>query len=135
MIAFDTNVLVRLLVKDDPDQFAAACAVLTAAGEARESCYLSDVVLCETAWVLASRYGASRSDLVEVFRQLLIDPRYALDDPEGVTEALEVFEKGRAELSDYLVWSRARRRGVRATYTFDRKLGRVKGCTVLAGAK
>lgn len=131
MIAFDTNVLVRLLVRDDPDQFGAAAARLDEARDADEACYLSDIVLCETVWVLTSRYGAARSDIQEALTRIVEDPRYVLDDPEGLVEALAAFRSGAAELSDFLISIRAKRRGARTTYTFDRKLRNDAGCTVI----
>lgn len=134
MIAFDTNVLVRLLVDDDPDQSALARAALERAYEEGEECYLSDAVLCESAWVLASRYGAARIDVLAAITRLLAEPRYTVDDPDGVAEALQAFEAGAAEFSDYLIGARARRRGARTTYTFDRKLRSRPGFTVLRSA-
>ena len=131
MIALDTNVLVRLLVQDNPHQFMAATALLEAASEAGEPCYLSDVVLAETIWVLRSRYGAGRSDLQTVLTQILADSRYLLDDPDTVTEALAAFAEGKAGFSDYLISARARRKGARATFTFDRKLKGHPGSTCL----
>lgn len=122
MIAFDTNVLVRLLVKDDPDQFATALALLEGATEAEEPCYLSDAVLCETVWVLASQYDASRSDILAAMTEIVADGRYAFDSAKAVRQALRAFEHGRADFSDYLIGVRAQRKGARTTYTFDKKL-------------
>lgn len=131
MIALDTNVLVRLLVGDDADQFAKAVAVLERATDAEEPCLLSDAVLCETAWVLASRYGAGHAEILAAMSELAADGRYAFDDPEALTETLRAFEDGRADFSDYLIGASARRRGARTTYTFDRKLEKDEGFTCL----
>lgn len=128
MIAFDTNVLVRLLVKDDPKQFAAASRRLL---EADGPCYLSDAVLCEAAWVLRSRYGASRSDLLIAMSQIVEDPKFLVDEPSGILQALAVFKEGKADFSDYLIAARARQRGAITIYTFDRKLAKSDGCTLL----
>lgn len=127
MIAFDTNVLVRLLVQDDPEQFAIAGALLEEVSERDERCYLSDAVLCEMAWVLASEYGARRADILAALSQVAAEPRYVLDDPDGVADALRSYEVGSADFADYLIGARARRRGARTTCTFDRKLGRSAG--------
>jgi predicted nucleic-acid-binding protein len=71
MIAVDTNVLVRLVVKDDPDQFALAERLVREAAESGEPCLVSDPVLCELEWVLESSYGASRSDVLAAMQNLL----------------------------------------------------------------
>lgn len=131
MIAFDTNVLVRLLVEDDPEQFAAATAVLERAAEAGERCYLADAVLCETEWVLTSLYRAGRDDILATLAALVADSRYTFDDAEALGEAIRAYETGGAEFSDHLIGARARRRGARTTYTFDRKLKNREGFTCL----
>jgi hypothetical protein len=63
--------------------------------------------------------------------ELAGDGRYAFDDPEALAEALRAFEDGRADFSDYLIGASARSRGVRTTYTFDRKLEKDEGFTCL----
>lgn len=131
MIAFDTNVLVRLLVEDDPEQFATAAAVLESAAEAGERCYLADAVLCEAEWVLTSVYGAGRDDILATFAALAADPRYVFDDPDALGEAVHAYEASGADFSGHLIGARARSRGARTTYTFDRKLRRREGFTHL----
>ncbi len=131
MIAFDTNVLVRLLVGDDPEQLAAATALLEAAGETGETCYLADGVLCETEWVLSSRYNARRADVLAALTEIAADGRYAFDDPDTVAEALRAYAAGRADFSDYLIGARSRAKGARTTYTFDGKLKNREGFTYL----
>jgi predicted nucleic-acid-binding protein len=131
VIAFDTNVLVRLLVRDDAEQFAAATALLEAAGEDGETCYLADAVLCETEWVLTSRYSARRADVLAALTEIAADGRYAFDDPDAVAEALRAYAAGRADFSDYLIGARSRAKGARTTYTFDGKLKNREGFTYL----
>lgn len=131
MIAFDTNVLVRLLVRDDPEQFSAATAILERAVDAGESCYLSDTVLSETEWVLTSAYEASRTDVLAAFQEIASDQRFTLDGPDEIAEALAAYEEGRGQFSDYLIGERARVRGARTTYTFDRDLRDREGFTLL----
>jgi predicted nucleic-acid-binding protein len=50
MPAVDTNVLVRLIVRDDPRQVRAAEAFV------QEGAWVSLLALAETTWVLASAY-------------------------------------------------------------------------------
>ena len=129
MIAFDTNLLVRLLVQDDPRQFATAVALLDEAAELGEPCYLADAVLCEVEWVLTSVYRARRADILAALSELAADARYAFEDGEALRESIGAYEAGSAEFSDYLIGARSRRRGARTTYTFDRKLRDEEGFT------
>lgn len=131
MIAFDTNVVVRLLVEDDREQFAAASAVLERAVEAGERCHLADGVLCETAWVLATIYGAGRGEVLAALAALAADPTYSFENPAALATALAAFEAGRADFADYLIGARAAAHGARTTYTFDRRLGNQAGFTLL----
>lgn len=131
MIAFHTNVLVRLLVRDDLEQFEVASRSLGEAAEAGEQCFVSDAVLCETEWVLTSVYGASRADVLAAFHELSVDERFRLDRPEAIPDVLLAYERGKAELSDYLIGQRARAAGARTTFTFDRALRGQGGFTLL----
>jgi len=54
LIALDTNIVVRLIVQDAPEQVVIAERILRNAFEQREPCFLSDPVLCELEWVLTS---------------------------------------------------------------------------------
>ena len=65
MIAADTNVVVRLLVGDDPTRTRRVRELLEAAVADRERCFVSDGVLCEVAWVLTSVYAVPRLDLLQ----------------------------------------------------------------------
>lgn len=74
MIAFDTNILVRLIVQDDPDQAAVAEQRYRTAAETGDSIFLCDVVLVELVWVLGLTYRASRAEITEALQSLLDDP-------------------------------------------------------------
>lgn len=52
MVTADTNVVVRLLTKDDPGQYQKALTLF-----AQETIFLTDTVLLETAWVLQHSYN------------------------------------------------------------------------------
>ncbi len=87
MIALDTNVLVRLLMNDDPKQTAASLRVLNGA----ERVLLLDTVLLETVWVLQSIYEASREDVLEALQRIL---SIATPQTRMATLALEWFRDG-----------------------------------------
>ena len=93
MIAFDTNVLLRLLVVDDEKQAKRAQALLGRAVDANESVLLPEIVLCELAWVLKSLYGQSRSEIVEVLRLLLETEPFAFVNRSAVCQALTSMRK------------------------------------------
>ena|SRR5438093_689494 len=94
MTAVDTNVLVRLLVGDDPKQSAAARS-LFAAGPI----WIAKTVLLETGWVLRSLYGFEESAIREAFAKVLgLENVHAEDEP-AVAAALALTVHG-IELAD-----------------------------------
>jgi hypothetical protein len=79
MIAFDTNLLVRALVMDNPGQAAIARRLMT-----EDTVFLSRTVLLETEWVLRSRYNKSRSELLAFFRALLETENTVIETAEAI---------------------------------------------------
>lgn len=64
MIGIDTYVPVRFLVQDDKKQAESAHAFLSRSRSQGEVVYVSAMVLCETAWVLRSVFGRSRTEIL-----------------------------------------------------------------------
>ncbi len=122
MRAVDTNVLVRLLVRDDAAQTRAAEA-FTANGA-----WISHLVLAETAWVLDSVYGLTPARLARAVDLLLQHRSLTLQEPDVVARALDLF-RGRPSLgfSDCLVLEIARKAGHLPLGTLDRALARADG--------
>lgn len=124
MIAFDTNVLLRLLMVDDENQAKRAQALLGRLVDANDTVLLSDIVLCELAWVLKSLYGQTRAEIVEVLRLILETEPFAFVNRSAVCQAVEIYEKGPADFSDYMIGCSATVSGATTTYTFDTSLKR-----------
>lgn len=132
MIALDTNVLLRVLVADDPKQAALASRILREAVEAGELCFISDPVLCETEWVLDRHYKASRAEILATLENLLSrQSLFVFEDPDALRKALNAYQQGKADFSDFLIGAKAETRGVRTTFTFDRALARQQGFSIL----
>ena len=127
MIAFDTNVLLRLLLNDDRRQAQKAQALIDQAVSRSDKVLLPDIVLCEIEWVLGSFYKVPRPELADTIRRLLNSEAFAFQDRAAVVEALGSYEMGLADFSDYLIGASAARVGAVTTYTFDRALRRAEG--------
>jgi len=122
MRSVDTNVLVRLIARDDPDQTRAAETAIA------RGAWISHVVLAETSWVLSSVYDRGPKDIAAAIERLLDHEHLVLQDPETVHLALATFRRRPAlEFSDCLVVEIARRAGHLPLDTFDRDLARVDG--------
>lgn len=130
MVAFDTNVVVRLLLRDDAAQAQKAehAFLRHARGE---GVFLPLVVLVETAWVLAYTYELSRSAIHDHLLALTRTRGVVIDEAERVQEALDAYAAGAADFADYVILAGTRRAGCKALLTFDRRLGRERGVSAL----
>jgi predicted nucleic-acid-binding protein len=115
MLAVDTNVLVRLLARDDADQVSAAEAFVS------RGAWVSHLVLAETFWVLDSVYDLTRVQIATAIEMLLNHRELSLQDADVVTAALDHYRRRPAvEFSDCLVLEIARKAGHLPVATFDR---------------
>jgi predicted nucleic-acid-binding protein len=131
LIAVDTNILVRLATRDDPQQAAQAQALLEDSFREEETCFISDPVLCELEWVLDRCYTASRADILTTLQGLFSRPHFEFEDRARLRRVLSAYESGKGDLADYLIGAKAQAHGARSTYTFDRALRNQEGFTVL----
>ena len=127
MIALDTNVLVRFLVEDDARQSVAAASLVNQVAAEDDRLFVSDVVLCETVWVLAGSYGISKAAIIDTMRGLIRARHLAFDAPDRLVRALDAFERGKGDFADYVIREHARAAGCTAVATFDRSLLRDAG--------
>ena len=127
MIALDTNVLVRYLVDDDAQQGARAAALIHRAIDADDPLFVSDVVVCETVWVLAISYRVGRADIASLLRDLFRAKHLRYSAVDQLVRALDAYESGKGDFADYLVREHARAAECDAVATFDKALLREKG--------
>ena len=122
MRAVDTNVLVRLITRDDARQAASADAFI------RKGAWVSLLALTEAVWVLAAVYERKAAGLVTAIEMLLNHEHLVLQDADAVEAALEIF-RSRPSLgfSECLMLQVARKAGHLSLGTFDRVLGKVGG--------
>ena len=89
MLAIDTNVVIRYLVGDHPEQAARARALID-----NQEIFLSITVLLETEWVLRYSYGLDRDAIQKVFHRLLGYPQLQVEDRVAVIRALALHGLG-----------------------------------------
>lgn len=127
MRAVDTNVLVRLLVRDDAAQARMADAFVASGA------WVSHIVLVETVWVLSAVYERTPGEIANAIELLLVHEELVLQDAEVVAAALAGFRlRGAPGFSDCLVLEIARKAGHTPLGTFDRKLAKLDGTTTLS---
>ena len=122
MRAVDTNVLLRLLARDDARQAAAADAAVA------KGAWVSQLVLAEAVRVLDAVYGRTPEQLIAALDLLLAHETLVLQDADVVAAALAQFRaKPALGFSDCLVLAIARKAGHLPLATFDKGLGRLAG--------
>jgi len=127
VIGLDTNVLVRFLVEDDKAQSAKAARRVRRTVARNETLFVSDIVLCETVWVLISAYRVSRAEVGHLLGQLLNAAHLTFRNVDELLRALAAFKAGRGDFADYLIREQARSAGCTEVATFDRALLKEKG--------
>ncbi len=127
MIALDTNILVRFLVKDDEVQTRRVVGLMKRAQERNEVLYVSEVVLCELVWVLETSYGVGREEIAANMAKLLRARQLSFRNADLVARALDAYQIGRGDFADYLIREDALLAGADVVATFDKALLRDKG--------
>ncbi len=130
-IGLDTNVLVRFLVQDDPEQAAAATAVISSLTEAAPG-FVCREVLVELVWVLERAYGLGRADVARALDALLEAQELRIDAADRVAVAADRYRRGGAGFADQMVALAGQMAGCSATLTFDRKAASLPGMQLLA---
>jgi predicted nucleic-acid-binding protein len=122
MRAVDTNVLVRLVVRDDPEQVRLAESFIASGA------WVSHLVLVEAMWVLDAVYDRTPEQIAGAIDMLLNHKDLTIQDAEVVTTASEHFRRRPAlGFSDCLVLESARKAGHTPLGTFDRDLAKLDG--------
>jgi predicted nucleic-acid-binding protein len=122
MRAVDTNVLVRLVVRDDPSRVRAAEEFIG------NGAWVSHLVLAETTWVLDAVYERSAEQIAAAVDMLLNHEHLSVQDADVVSAATENFrERPALGFSDCLMLEIARKAGHLPLGTFDRNLARLVG--------
>ncbi len=122
MIAVDTNVLVRLLVKDDAAQTQKVVDLFKNLDADGERAHVSEVVICEIVWVLRSCYGFNREQIMRTVQQVVAARQLVFDSPDRLVRALNAFEVGRGDVADYVIREDAKGVGCDSVVTFDKAL-------------
>jgi predicted nucleic-acid-binding protein len=122
MRAIDTNVLVRIITRDDTRQAAAADSFV------ERGAWVSILALAEASWVLDTAYELTAADLATAIDMLRNHQDLTIQDPELVAAALDLFrQRPGLGFSDCLMLELARKAGHLPLGTLDRDLGKVEG--------
>ncbi len=119
MTGIDTNVLVRYITRDHPEQYKAAKRRLESNCTQEDPGYVNVIVLCELAWVLTTAYDAASEEVARVIDQLLRTRQLQIQCRDQVRSALAEHRGSRAGFPDCLIGHLNREEGAGETVTFD----------------
>lgn len=122
MKAVDTNVLLRFVLRDDEQQFAAAAAFFNAR-TAEDPAFVSLIVLTELVWALRQRYGFDRDKARFLVETLLETAELVFEDEASLSRIIAHADRG--DIADHLISHSARRAGCTSTVTFDREAAKI----------
>jgi predicted nucleic-acid-binding protein len=126
MRALDTNVLVRLVTRDDARQVVAAEDFVA------PGAWVSGLVLAEAVWVLSAVYDLASAEIATAVQMLLNHKDLTIQDADAVAAALAHYRRRpRLGFSDCLVLEVARKAGHLPLGTFDRELGKLESAQKL----
>ncbi len=120
MIGLDTNVIVRYLVQDEPDQSAMASTVIDALTENSPG-FLSLVTVVELYWVLRRAYKLSTARCDELLDGLLDARELRVGQDSVVRAALTVSRSADLDFADAIIAELGRVAGCEHTVTFDQR--------------
>jgi predicted nucleic-acid-binding protein len=126
----DTNVLIRLFVRDDPNQLKLARKFFKSLTP-DEPGWISLANLLEIEWVLRSTYKHDRAGFARILDDLLALNTVVIEQPETVTRALVSFRAGKAGFADCLIAASAGAAGCKRVVTFDTVAARDAGMELL----
>jgi predicted nucleic-acid-binding protein len=131
MIGLDTNVIVRLVIIDDPAQTNLVKRYLEAHCSPQQPGFIGFVVLAEMMWVMGSLYEYGRAEIERAVLQLLDNPNLVFENSGMVRSILNGFVNGNVDFADMLIAEINHVEGCDTTATFDRKAAKLDGFTLI----
>lgn len=126
MIGLDTNVIVRYVAQDDPEQSPKATRLIESLTVDAPG-YISLVSVVELVWVLKGCYASGKTEICQVLETLMRTKEIIVEHGDIVWKALRLFKEGNADFADCLIERSANEAGCSYTATFDRDASKFCG--------
>ena len=131
MIAVDTNVLLRYVVRDIPEQAEAARDLLESLTPEQPGFICREVAI-EAVWVLERSYRLTRIQVADLIEQLIATDSLVFESSEDVINAIVRYRSGGADFADLMILAAAERAEAIPLYTFDQRLARSPGAVLVS---
>jgi predicted nucleic-acid-binding protein len=123
MAAIDTNVLVRLVTRDDPAQFEKAKLFV----HKHQPVLVTQLSVLELVWVLMSRYDLDKTKVYHVVQTLLEMVELDVQQPAILEAALKTWKESKADFADCFILETVKAASETPLGTFDSTLGKLEG--------
>jgi len=127
MAAIDTNVLARLVTRDDAAHYEKAHAFVAK----HQPVLVTQLSVLELVWVLMSRYGLDKAKVIQVVDALLEMMELDVDQPAILEAALQAWGASKADFADCFILETVKAAGETPLATFDAALAKLEGCKKL----
>jgi predicted nucleic-acid-binding protein len=119
MIAIDSNVLIRLTVRDDADQTLRAERLVANAIAQGKSIAVSTTVVVETVWAMRKPYKLPKSEIMNFIGNLIVNRSVELLDRNLIIEATDLYGGLHVDFADCVIGLQASDAGAAPTFSFD----------------
>ena len=119
MIGLDTNILVRYLTQDDPDQSKKAAKEIEKGLSAGHAFFIADIVMCELVWVFETAYGYDRREIIPAIENILRTKQFRFENKDQMWKCLADYRSRKGDFADHLIGQVGHKAGCRETITFD----------------
>ena len=122
MIGLDTNIIVRYLTQDDPDQSRKASLEIEKGLSAGHMFFIADIVMCELVWVLETAYEYDRREIIPVLENILRTKQFQFENKDLLWKSLTDYRNKKGDFADHLIGHVGYKSGCQDTITFDSEL-------------
>ena len=121
MIGLDTNVFIRYIVQDDPEQAQLASQIIENQCTVENPAFINEITLCEIVWVLKRAYRYDKTVILTIVQQLLNTQEIYISSQTEASLAYTDYQQGNADFSDYFIARINKKFGCPHTFLFDKK--------------
>jgi len=119
MIGLDTNILVRYIAQDDPDQSRKATHEIEKGVSAGDMFFIADIVMCELVWVMETAYGYVWSEIAQILDRILRTKQFQFENKDLLWQSLADYQRKKGDFADHLIGRANHKAGCLETLTFD----------------
>lgn len=127
----DTNIFLRYLTADVPEQAAKARILLERAERGEETLVTTALTIAEIVWVLESVYELDRASIRAKVVAILGLPGLTVEDQEVLLQAIVWYEEKNVDFADCYSAAWMEHNGLEEVYTFDQDFDRFEGLAPL----